>query len=367
MANSSPEAILDQPPDLENQLDLQLPIPPPASTHYGDWWKLPLAALVLMLLLWIGIDQQSRLRAKKQDTAAGLTVAFDFSPSGAARARALLSRQGLQLVESEEGISAVPINPLPAEQLAVERPTLTLPPHPVRPMIAVIIDDVGLARDRSARAARLPGSFTLAFLPYANNLQSLVDRAKANGHEIMLHLPMEGRTEANPGPEALLVGQSPAERRQRLLWNLERFSGFAGVNNHMGSRFTEDDPGMRLVLTELKRRKLFFIDSRTTSQSAARQISADLALPYAERDVFLDNAQDSHHITIQLAEAEARARAHGTAIAIGHPHNATLTTLAAWQKSLAQRGIDLVPASAIIAARQTPWWRLAVARAGQAG
>ncbi len=354
-------------PDPEDQLDLQLPIPPLANTHYGDWWKLPLGALLLMLLLWIGIDQQSRLNAKNRASVAGPTVAFDFSASGAARARALLSKQGLQLVESEEGISAVPINPLAEAQPAVELPSLTLPPRPARPMIAVIIDDVGLAADRSRRAAELPGSFTLAFLPYANNLQPLVDRAQAKGHEIMLHLPMEGRTDANPGPQAMLTSLSPAERQQRLLWNLERFRGFAGVNNHMGSRFTEDDPGMRLVLTELKRRKLFFIDSRTTSQSAARQASADLAVPYAERDVFLDNAQDSQHITIQLAEAEARARAHGTAIAIGHPHSATLSTLAAWQKNLARRGIDLVPVSAIIAARQSPWWRLAVARAEQAG
>jgi uncharacterized protein len=183
----------------------------------------------------------------------------------------------------------------------------------------------------------------------------------------MLHLPMEGRTSANPGPQALRTSLSTDERLARLRWNLARFKGFAGVNNHMGSRYTEDDPGMRQVLTELKRRNLFFIDSRTTSKSAARQASADLAVPYAERDVFLDNDQDSHHITIQLAEAEARARAHGTAIAIGHPHSATLSTLTAWQKTLAKRGIDLVPASQIIAVRQTPWWRLAVAKAETAG
>ncbi len=358
---------MDTLPDSEDQLDLQLPIPLPTKNQYGDWWKLPLGAMVLMLLLWIGIDQQSRIGARHRAPVAGPTVAFDFSAAGATRARALLSKQGLQLVESEEGITAVPINPLPAKQPDGKLPSLSLPNRPARPMIAVIIDDVGLVADGSARAVALPGNFTLAFLPYADHLQPLVDRAMANGHEIMLHLPMEGRTSANPGPQAMRTSLSPAEREARLLWNLQRFRGFAGVNNHMGSRFTEDAPGMRLVLTELKRRKLFFIDSRTTSQSAARQAAADLAVPYAERDVFLDNAQDSIHITIQLAEAEARARAHGTAIAIGHPHSATLSTLAAWQKNLARRGIDLVPASAIIAARQSPWWRLAVARAEQAG
>jgi polysaccharide deacetylase 2 family uncharacterized protein YibQ len=358
---------LSQPPDPEDQLELQLPILPAADNPYADWWKLPLAALLVVLLLWIGIDQQARLSARSRSKLAGPIVAFDFSAEGAARARAQLARQGLQLVESEEGISAVPINRIAAESLPTSLPTLALPPRPPRPMIAVIIDDVGLVADRSALAASLPGNFTLAFLPYAENLQPLVNRARANGHEIMLHLPMEGRADANPGPQALRTSLASEERLERLRWNLARFTGFTGVNNHMGSRFTEDDAGMRLVLAELKRRKLFFIDSRTTSLSAARQASADLAIPYAERDVFLDNAQDSHHITIQLAEAEARARAHGTAIAIGHPHSATLSTLAEWQKSLAKRGIDLVPASQIIAVRQTPWWRLAVAKAETAG
>jgi polysaccharide deacetylase 2 family uncharacterized protein YibQ len=354
---------LSQPPDLEDQLELVLPIPPAADPPYVGWWKLPLGALLLVLLLWIGVDQQSRLSAKNRSTLAGPMVAFDFSTEGAARARALLAKQGLELVESEEGISALPINRIVNETRSETLPTLSLPPRPPRPMIAIIIDDIGLVADRSTRAASLPGGFTLAFLPYAENLQPLVNRAKANGHEIMLHLPMEGRTSANPGPQAMFTNLSPKERLVRLRWNLGRFTGYAGVNNHMGSRFTEDDPGMRLVLAELKRLNLFFIDSRTTSQSAARQASADLAVPYAERDVFLDNDQDSHHITIQLAEAEARTRTHGTAIAIGHPHSATLSTLAAWQKNLAKRGIDLVPVSQIIAVRQTPWWRLAVAKA----
>ncbi len=353
--------------DPDDQLDLKLPIPlPPENPHQG-WWRLPLAAFLLVLLLWIGIDKQARLNARNRSVNVGPTVAFDFSAEGAARARALLAKQGLSLVETEEGISAVPIGQIVAEQADGPLPQITLPPRPVRPMIAVIIDDVGLVAQNSARAASLPGRFTLSFLPYADNLQPLIERARRNGHEIMLHLPMEGRSTADPGPNALLTSLTPMQRQERLTWNLGRFSGYVGVNNHMGSRFTENDPDMRVVLTELKRRGLYFIDSRTTSQSAARQASAELAVPYAERDVFLDNDQDSRHINIQLAEAEARARATGTAIAIGHPHSATIATLAAWQADLARRGIDLVPASRIIAARQTPYWRLAVAQAMKAG
>ncbi len=351
------------PPDPDTELNLQLPIGPPPRPALEGWWKLPLAALTVILLLWIGLDQQARLRARAAPAAGSTTVAFDFSAEGAARARTLLAGRGLQLVESEEGVRAVPINSLPQVDAGSAPADIRLPPRPARPMIAVIIDDVGLVAARSRRAADLPPGFTLAFLPYADGLPSLVEQARRNGHEIMLHLPMEGQSSANPGPNAMLTRLSDAERTKRLAWNLARFENYVGVNNHMGSKFTTDDPGMRLVLAELKRRNLFFIDSRTTNASAARQAAADLALPYAERDVFLDNDQDSAHISIQLAETEAQARAHGTAIAIGHPHGATIATLAAWQKGLRQRGFDLVPASQIIKARQTPWWRLAVARA----
>jgi polysaccharide deacetylase 2 family uncharacterized protein YibQ len=364
MASSSPEAILNEPSPSEDQLDLQQPILPPVANQHVGWWKLPLLALIIVALLWIGIDQQSRLRAKSHAALAGPTVSFDYSAAGAARASALLAKQGMELVETEEGISAAPVTRPAQGPAEAALPEITLPPRPARPMIAVIIDDVGLAASGSNQAVNLPPGFTLAFLPYATHLQPLVNRARANSHEIMLHLPMEGRSSANPGPNAMLTELNPEQRQQRLLANLARFSGYAGVNNHMGSAFTEDVPGMELVLAEMKRRKLFFIDSRTTSQSAARQAAVDHAVPYAERDVFLDNDQDSHHILIQLAETEARAKAHGTAIAIGHPHGATLATLAAWQKGLAKRGFDLVPASRIIAVRQTPYWRLAALKAG---
>jgi polysaccharide deacetylase 2 family uncharacterized protein YibQ len=361
-----PEYIVTKPTPEDAELDLARPIPLPPDHSYAGWWRLPALALLCVGLLWAGLEQQARLAAKApRPQLAGPTVSFDFSPEGAARARALLATQGLQLVETEEGVRAMPTNLATDTGAAASGPDVQLPAPPKRPQIAIIIDDVGLVKARSLRAANLPAGFTLAFLPYAEGLQPLVDRAKANGHEIMLHLPMEGAANHNPGPQALLTGLSAAERKQRLQWNLARFQGFAGVNNHMGSSFTEDAPGMVLVLAELKRRKLFFIDSRTTGRSAARQAAADLSLPYAERDVFLDNDQDSSHIAIQLAETEARARTYGTAIAIGHPHAATIATLAAWQKGLAARGFDLVPASRIIAARQTPFWRLAVAR--QAG
>jgi uncharacterized protein len=221
---------------------------------------------------------------------------------------------------------------------------------------------MGLRKANSQQAVNLSGRFTLAFLPYAEGVQQMADDARTRGHEVMLHLPMAGRRTANPGPLAMFPDEAPAELAMRLKRNLDSFTGYTGVNNHMGSRFTEQGEGMNMVLTELKARGLFFIDSRTTARSAGRQVALATGLPFAERDVFLDNEADASHILLQLAQTEALARRHGTAIAIGHPHGATIDALARWQKDLAARGFDLVPASQIIEARKTPLWRVAIAR-----
>ena len=108
-----------------------------------------------------------------------------------------------------------------------------------RPLVAIVIDDVGIDRPRSKRAWELPGPLTMSFLPYAKDLREQARAARARGHELMLHLPMEPTGRADPGPNALLVSLSDAELKQRTLAALDSFDGYVGVNNHMGSRFTD--------------------------------------------------------------------------------------------------------------------------------
>src|SRR3546814_6705104 len=116
---------------------------------------------------------------------------------------------------------------------------------------------MGLNRSQSRRAIALPGPLTLSFLTYADDLPQQTAAARAAGHELMLHVPMEPMDSAvPPGPEALLVSADDAELRRRLNWGLGRFEGFVGINNHMGSRFTRNEPGMSVVLAELHRRGL---------------------------------------------------------------------------------------------------------------
>src|SRR3546814_100979 len=164
----------------------------------------------------------------------------------------------------------------------------------------------------------------------------------------MVHFPMEPSVaSADPGPNALLRSLDPAEIERRLQWGLVRFDGYVGVNNHMGSAFTEDAKGMGIVLRELEHRGLMFLDSRTTPRTAAPGIARSLGMPFVQRDVFLDNEQSVPAIAAQLAELEAKARVNGAAIGIGHSHPTTVAALRAWLPGLAARGFTLVPVSAI--------------------
>lgn len=243
--------------------------------------------------------------------------------------------------------------PVPApETPAWRRYAVATPASQDRPAIAIVIDDVGVDRPRSARAIRLPAPLTIAVLPYADAAPRFAAEARAAGHELLVHLPMEPDNGlADPGPQALLMSLDEAERLRRLRWNLGRIEGYVGVNNHMGSRFTADESRMRPVLAELKARGLLWLDSRTGPVSAGPRLALAQGIPAAERDVFLDYDGDGSHIEDQLAQAERIARKHGTAIAIGHPYDATLAALARWLPEARARGVMLVPVSAIVARR----------------
>jgi polysaccharide deacetylase 2 family uncharacterized protein YibQ len=220
-----------------------------------------------------------------------------------------------------------------------------------RPLVAIVIDDVGLDRPRSKRAWELPGPLTMSFLPYAKDLREQARAARGRGHELMLHLPMEPNGRNDPGPGALLVSMNDAEIRQRTVAALDSFEGFAGVNNHMGSRFTAFRPGMETALRQMKPRGLMFLDSRTTAQSVGDQTAQELGVPAIVRHVFLDDEESVDAVRRKLAEAEAVARRQGFVVAIGHPHEATLQALAEWLPTVQGKGLALAPATAVLRKR----------------
>jgi polysaccharide deacetylase 2 family uncharacterized protein YibQ len=220
-----------------------------------------------------------------------------------------------------------------------------------KPLVAVVIDDVGLDRPRSRRAWELPGPLTMSFLPYARDLREQAKAARARGHELMLHLPMEPNGRSDPGPSALLVSLPDSEIRQRTAAALDSFEGFAGVNNHMGSRFTAFKPGMETVLRQLKGRGLMFLDSRTTTQSVGDQVAQEMGVPSIVRHVFLDDEETLDAVRKKLAEAEAIARRQGFVVVIGHPHEVTLQALGEWLPGVSGKGLALAPATAVLRKR----------------
>lgn len=218
-----------------------------------------------------------------------------------------------------------------------------------RPMIAVVIDDLGVDRKRSERVTILPAPLTLAWMTYAENLRPITQAARQRGHELMVHVPMQPQSESyDPGPDVLEVGLPTEELRRRLRWGLSRFDGFVGINNHMGSRFTADRAGMNVVMDEIRARGLLFLDSVTTQKSVAPDLARQYGVPFAARHVFLDNEMTVSAVRGQLAKTEAYARKYGAAIAIGHPHDSTIEALAGWLPGLEAKGLVLVPVTTIV-------------------
>ena len=225
----------------------------------------------------------------------------------------------------------------------------TVPPG--TPLIAIVLDDMGLDRRRSERATRLPGPLTLSYLSYADDLIAQTGAARARGHELMLHLPMEPQGNADPGPGALLMRLGDAELRERIDFALGRFPGFVGVNNHMGSRFTADRRRMSLVFGAMRASGHLFLDSLTTRNAVAMKLGPEAGVPTIARDVFLDDVDSEDEVWFRLLKTEQIAEVNGTAIAIGHPRDATLAVLEDWMAELAHRSARLAPISAVARVR----------------
>lgn len=216
------------------------------------------------------------------------------------------------------------------------------------PEIAIVIDDVGLDLKGSKRAINLPAYITLSFMPYATRLREQTKEARDNGHELMLHMPMEPMGHDDPGPGALFVNLPPEEQRQRFETALASFVGFDGVNNHMGSKFTADPAGMEMVVDELQQRHLFFLDSRTSAKTVGEKIAREHGLSTIARDVFLDDTISADAIRAQLVQTEHVAKRKGYAVAIGHPHAVTMEVLEQWLPQAEAAGFKLVPVKELL-------------------
>ena len=231
----------------------------------------------------------------------------------------------------------------PKEQKITELPKTN------KPKIAIVIDDMGMNFSRLKELSQIAHPINFAFLPYAENLDEQTQYALDNQHHLIVHMPMKPKSDSvDPGPVVLKPGMSKQEINKALDWGLGSFKGFKGINNHMGSAFTEDLEGMRTVMAYLKKQGSYFLDSKTTAQSKGRQAANEIGLPVIVRDVFLDHKNELSYIQNQLKITEAVALRNGSAIAIGHPYLATIEALQKWMPMIEQRGFELVTVEQLI-------------------
>lgn len=265
-----------------------------------------------------------------------------------------------QLTKATQTATPAPARPSPTpppadEPLPDQGPESTVAttsePHPaarVGPRLAIIIDDIGNTRAIAEQLIALDLPLAFSILPHSPHANHLASLAKARGHDILLHLPMEANDPKwTPSPGTLLLSMSREELVATINHDLNTPYRPIGINNHMGSRFSEDPVAMRLFLTTIKGRGLFFIDSLTSLNSVGLILARDMGVKTAKRDVFLDNEQDQTKILAQIGKALALAQRHGSAIAIGHPYPATLKALRIAHSRLTQEA-TLVPVHELV-------------------
>lgn len=212
-----------------------------------------------------------------------------------------------------------------------------------RPRVAVVVGGLGLnAVTTRAAIERLPPEVTLSFVPYAEGLQGWIDLARAQGHEVMIEMPMEptGYPSNDPGPYTLLASADAADVTAKMNWLLSRATGYFAVTNYLGDRFQTSDEGMNTFMSLLRARGVAFIDDGSMSRKPG-------AWARASANRVIDEEQSPAAIVGQLNALEALAKARGSAMGAGFSYPVTVEAVARWTAGLEARGLQLAPASAM--------------------
>lgn len=222
-----------------------------------------------------------------------------------------------------------------------------------QPAISIIIDDMGYRLKSGQRAVNLPGAITYSFLPHAPHVNQLSQLAHDQNKQVMLHLPMEAEGGKRLGPGGLTECMTEKKFVKVLEDSINSIPHVSGFNNHMGSLLTKSNVWMQRLMREVATdKKLFFVDSKTTSESIALQVARAEGLNSIQRDIFIDHEESKSFIQKQLRKLIRKAKRNGTALAIAHPKKITLIELEQWLPELERQGIKLVSVSKLINLRQ---------------
>ncbi|MBI4313289.1 MAG: divergent polysaccharide deacetylase family protein [Candidatus Omnitrophica bacterium] len=234
----------------------------------------------------------------------------------------------------------------------VEKTAAPVSPAPLRrnhAKVAIVLDDWGYSRKLMPLALQLGRPLTLAVLPHQPYSKIIAQTARGTACEVILHMPMEPYGEDSPRePQVLPSGAGRSTVRQMLDRALATVPYAKGVSNHQGSKATENPALMKLFLEELKSRRLFFLDSLVTDQSAGKEIARSVNVLFVQRSVFLDNVETREAIRQRLFELTEVALRKGAAVGIGHDKKVTLETLQQTMPEMERRGIEFVRVSELV-------------------
>ncbi len=252
-----------------------------------------------------------------------------------------------------EHVDLTMANLSPRASVPVSPPPSRIPSRPTAPevaRVAIVIDDFGQDLEVARKFLELPLALTFSVLPHQKYSQEVAELAHSRGHEVILHLPMQpqGYPLKNPGKGALLTTMSTDAVRKSLQSALDVSPHFKGINNHMGSRFTEDSEAMGVFLNEVRQRGLYFLDSSTSPKSVGHSMAQELRVLTGRRDVFLDHTPTEEFVRSQIDELIRKAKVEGSAIAIGHPYEVTLRVLSQKGKRFEEEGVAVVPSGELV-------------------
>lgn len=338
----------------------------PKSRREMNAFLMAVAASVLLVagtIAWLAVKAPDTLAKRAHETALpDMTLTLqDGTPRIAAQAKpleadplnkavTLAPSRNDALVERTQTGALLPhvSDKGPAPWQAYARP---FPADDTRPRIALVIADVGWSpTSLDLILARLPGAVTLAFAAGAPDLQAAVDKARADGHEALIQVPLEpqGFPRNDPGPNTLLTTLSDEKNVARLETAMSAATGYVGLTSLTGSKFLTNPEAVRAMMTQVQRRGLIYVDAWLTAGSLATRTATGLNVPRAVSDVMIDRVPTAAGIQAQLAELERLAKANGVAVGFAQPYPVTVEELANWFLTLRDRGVVLAPVSAVV-------------------
>lgn len=232
--------------------------------------------------------------------------------------------------------------PQPKIKRTEPQPRRVEPRRQRAPTITFVIDDIGSHDKFKKQLAALGADVTYAILPLLSHSRAFGHLSETTGAEVILHMPLDTVQDMIPGRGLIVETMSKEDILDMLARDLDSVPNHVGANNHMGSRGTTDREMMSIILRELKRRGLFFLDSYTTKDSVVPEICRAVGLPVLTRGVFLDNSDSKDAIRDEIKKLERIARDKGTAIAIGHYRKNTLEVLAKEIPRIRKEGFEII-------------------------